>query len=185
MSDQVIDTMKDKMNKSIAVFKKELGTLRAGRANPQLLDRITVDYYGTPTPINQMANISVPEPRMLMISLWDASMLREVEKAIQRSDLGINPSNDGKVIRLTFPELTEERRKELAKQTRKMSEDCKVAIRSIRRDAVDHVKKMKKDSEITEDDVKDLETEIQKVTDAQIKEVDRITAEKEKELLSV
>jgi ribosome recycling factor len=181
----VITTAKEKMNKTLAVIQKDLTTLRAGRANPQILDKITVDYYGTPTPINQVGNISVPEPRMLMISLWDSKMIPLVEKAILKSDVGITPSNDGKVIRLMVPELNEERRKELSKQVKKMVEEGKVAIRAIRRDANDHIKKLKKDSQITEDDVKTAENELQKVTDNAIKEADKLQAEKEKEIMSV
>lgn len=179
----VIDIAQEKMNKTIMVFKRELGGLRAGRANPQLLERITVDYYGTQTPINQLGTISSPEPRLLVISLWDAKMIPAVEKAIQKSDIGINPSNDGKLIRLIFPELTEERRKELVKVIKKKSEESKVAIRSIRRDANETLKKQCKDSEITEDDQKKLEEKAQKLTDNMIKEVDRIAAEKEKEIM--
>ena len=181
----IIETATDKMEKTLGVLKRDLGTLRAGRANPQLLERITADYYGAATPITQMGNISSPEPRMLVISLWDASAIPLVEKAIQKSDLGINPSNDGKLIRLVFPELTEERRKELTKLVRKTAEESKVAIRSIRRDAVDQFKKMKKNSEITEDDQKKAEEAIQKLTDANIKDIDKITAEKEKEIMDV
>ena len=177
--------MLEKMNKSVAVYRKELSSMRAGRANPQLLDRITVEYYGSQMPINQVANISIPEPRIIQIAPWEQSMLKVIEKAIQKSDLGINPSNDGKIIRLLLPELTQERRKELVKQTRKMAEDCKVAIRSIRRDANDQIKKMKKDNAITEDDQKSAEDKIQKATDKIVKEVDAITAEKEKELMDV
>ena len=185
MTKVVIDNMLEKMNKSVAVYRKELSSMRAGRANPQLLDRITVEYYGSQMPINQVANISIPEPRIIQIAPWEQSMLKVIEKAIQKSDLGINPSNDGKIIRLLLPELTQERRKELVKQTRKMAEDCKVAIRSIRRDANDQIKKMKKDNAITEDDQKSAEDKIQKATDKIVKEVDAITAEKEKELIDV
>ena len=185
MTKVVIDNMLEKMNKSVAVYRKELSSMRAGRANPQLLDRITVDYYGSQVPINQVANISIPEPRIIQIAPWEQNMLKVIEKAIQKSDLGINPSNDGKIIRLLLPELTQERRKELVKQTRKMAEDCKVAIRSIRRDANDQIKKMKKDNAITEDDQKSAEDKIQKATDKIVKEVDAITAEKEKELMDV
>ena len=181
----IIENAQEKMNKTIAVLKRDLGSLRAGRANPQLLDRIMVDYYGTPTPINQMGTISSPEPRMLVISLWDHSMLSAVEKAIQKSDIGINPSNDGKLIRLIFLELTEERRKELVKSVRKKAEESKVAIRAIRRDANEAIKKDCKDSVITEDDQKRLEDKAQKATDAAIKDIDRICSEKEKELLEV
>ena len=159
--------------------------MRAGRANPQLLDRILVDYYGSPTPIKQVANISIPEPRIIQIAPWEQSMLKVIEKEIQKSDLGINPTNDGKIIRLLLPELTEERRKELVKQTRKMAEECKIAVRAIRRDANEQIKKMKKDNTITEDDQKAAEDKIQKATDKIIKEVDAITAEKEKELMGV
>ena len=185
MTKVVIDNMLEKMNKSVAVYRKELSSMRAGRANPQLLDRITVEYYGSQMPINQVANISIPEPRIIQIAPWEQSMLKVIEKAIQKSDLGINPSNDGKIIRLLLPELTQERRKELVKQTRKMAEDCKVAIRAIRRDANDQIKKMKKDNTITEDDQKSAEDKIQKATDKIVKEVDTITAEKEKELMDV
>ncbi len=181
----VIELAQDKMNKTIAVLKRDLGSLRAGRANPQLLERIMVDYYGTATPINQIGTISSPEPRLLVISLWDASMISAVEKAIQKSDLGINPSNDGKMIRLIFPELTEERRKELVKIVRKKGEEAKVAIRSIRRDANETIKKDCKDGTITEDDQKRLEDKTQKATDAAIKDIDRICQDKEKELLEV
>lgn len=185
MTKVVIDNMLEKMNKSVAVYRKELSSMRAGRANSQLLDRITVEYYGSQMPINQVANISIPEPRIIQIAPWEQSMLKVIEKAIQKSDLGINPSNDGKIIRLLLPELTEERRKELVKQTRKMAEDCKVAIRAIRRDANDQIKKMKKDNAITEDDQKSAEDKIQKATDKIVKEVDAITAEKEKELMDI
>lgn len=180
---EVIDIAQDKMNKTIAVLKRDLGGLRAGRANPQLLERITVDYYGTATPINQLGNISSPEPRLLVINLWDAKMIPMVEKAIQKSDLGINPTNDGKLIRLIFPELTEERRKDLVKTIKKKAEESKVAIRSIRRDANETLKKQKKDSEITEDDQKNLEKEAQEITDSAIKDIDKIAADKEKEIM--
>ena len=180
----IIETAQDKMNKTIAVLNRDLGSLRAGRANPKLLDRIMVDYYGTP-PINQMGTVSSPEPRLLVISLWDASMISAAEKAIQKSDLGINPSNDGKLIRLVFPELTEERRKELVKIVRKKAEESKVAIRAIRREANETIKKDCKDGTITEDDQKRLEEKAQKATDNAIKEIDRIASEKEKELLAV
>ncbi len=180
-----IDVAKEKMQKTIAVVKKDLATMRAGRANPQILDRILVDYYGTPTPINQMGNISSPEPRMLVISLWESKMIPNVEKAIQKSDIGINPTNDGKVIRLVVPELTEERRKDLVKQVKKQVEEGKVALRAIRRDALDAIRKMEKKSEITEDDLKDAENQLQKLTDQQVKDLDAIGAEKEKEIMSV
>ena len=177
MYKQVIDTAKDKMGKTTALLKKDLTTLRAGRANPQILDKILVDYYGTPTPLNQLGNISSPEPRMLVIAPW--------EKAIQKSDIGINPSNDGKVVRLVVPELNEERRKDLVKQVKKMVEEAKVALRAIRRDAMEQLKKLKKDSQITEDDQKRAEDELQKATDAASKECDKLGVEKEKEVMSV
>lgn len=185
MSMEVLDVCKDKMSKTINVLKQELSSLRAGRANAQVLDRITVDYYGTMTPINQLGNISTPEPRMLIISLWDTKMIPAVEKAIQKSDLGINPANDGKIIRLVFPELTEERRKDLVKTVRKKGEESKVAVRSIRRDTIEQIKKQKKDSVITEDDQKRMEEKAQKLTDDAIKEIDGILTAKEKEILSV
>ena len=182
---EILDIATEKMNKTISVMKQEYNSLRAGRANPQALDRIMVDYYGSPTPINQMGNISVPEPRMLIIALWDTKMIPAVEKAIQKSDLGINPANDGKVIRLIFPELTEERRKDLAKVIRKKAEESKVAVRSIRRDAMEDIKKQKKDNLLTEDDQKKLEEKVQKLTDDKVKEIDAIAQAKEKEIMSV
>ena len=181
---EILDIATEKMNKTINVMKQEYNSLRAGRANPQALDRIMVDYYGSPTPINQMGNISVPEPRMLIIALWDTKMIPAVEKAIQKSDLGINPANDGKVIRLIFPELTQERRKELAKVIRKKAEESKVAVRSIRRDAMEDIKKQKKDNLLTEDDQKKLEEKVQKLTDDKVKEIDTIAQAKEKEIMS-
>ena len=179
MANEVIDSAKERMGKTISVLKSELSSLRAGRANAQVLDRVLVDYYGTPTPI------ASPEPRLLTISVWDTKAIGAVEKAIQKSDIGINPSNDGKLIRLVFPELTEERRKELVKVVRKKGEDAKVAIRAIRRDANEQIKKMRKDSEITEDDQKTLEDKTQKMTDDIIKDIERIIADKEKEILEV
>ena len=181
----IIETAQDKMNKTIAVLNRDLGSLRAGRANPKLLDRIMVDYYGTPTPINQMGTVSSPEPRLLVISLWDASMISAAEKAIQKSDLGINPQNDGKVIRLTFPPLTEDKRREIVKDVKKLAEDCKVAFRSIRRDCMDKLKKMQKNGEITEDDLKYGEKEMQDITDKFVKEADSVAAEKEKEIMAI
>lgn len=181
----ILDVTKDKMNSTLSVLKQELSGLRAGRANAQVLDRIMVDYYGTPTPINQLGNISTPEPRMLIISLWDNKMIPAVEKAIQKSDLGINPANDGKIIRLIFPELTAERRKDLVKTVKKKGEESKVAIRNVRRDAIEQIKKQKKDSVITEDDQKRLEDKAQKLTDDFIKDIDSIITAKEKEILSV
>ena len=180
----VITTASEKMSKSIEVLKSELATLKAGRANPQILDRITVEYYGTATPLNQMANITVPEPRVLMINLWDTKAIKDVEKAIQKSDLGINPTNDGKAIRLIVPELTQERRKELVKLVSKSGESTKVAIRAIRRDANEQFKKLKKDG-VSEDELKTAETKVQKNTDDQIKLVDTIVAEKTKEIMEV
>lgn len=181
----ILDATRERMNKTISVLQQELNGLRAGRANPQVLDRVMVDYYGTPTPINQLGNISTPEPRMLVIAVWDQKAIPAVEKAIQKSDVGINPSNDGKVIRLVFPELTEERRKELVKVVRKKGEESKVAIRSIRRDANEQIKKQQKGNELTEDDLKRLEEKIQKLTDELIREIDTIVSAKEKEILSV
>ena len=182
---ELIDETKEKMTKTLNVLKSELSSLRAGRANAQVLDRIAVDYYGTMTPINQLGNISTPEPRMLIIALWDPKMIPAVEKAIQKSDLGINPANDGKIIRLIFPELTEERRKDLVKTVRKKGEESKVAIRNIRRDLNEQIKKQKKDGMLTEDDQKRLEEKGQKLTDEFIKDIDTILAAKEKEILSV
>ncbi len=185
MANDIIDSTKERMQKTIAVLKSELGGLRAGRANPQLLDRIQADYYGTPTPIQQLGNISTPEPRMLLISVWDNKAIPAIEKAIQKSDLGINPANDGKVIRLIFPELNEERRMELVKVIKKKGEESKIAIRAIRRDANEQIKKDEKDNLITEDDRKSLDDKIQKLTDDLIKEIDGILASKEKEILAV
>ena len=185
MIDDIMNTAKEKMQKSCAVYERDMAGLRAGRANPTLLDRIMVDYYGTPTPINQIGNISSPEPRLLVIAPWEAKMIPQVEKAIQKSDLGLNPSNDGKLIRLVFPELNEERRKDLTKVASKGAEETKVAIRSIRRDAIEQIKKLKKNSEITEDDQRDAEEDMQKLTDKAVKEVDEIYAKKEKEIMEV
>ena len=181
----VINTAKEKMEKTCNVYQKEMIALRAGRANPQLLDRITVDYYGTPTPLNQVGNISSPEARMLVIQPWESSLIKEIEKAIQKSDLGLNPSNDGKIIRLIFPELNEERRKELTKKASKDAEAAKVAVRSIRRDAIEQIKKLKKDSVITEDEQRKGEDDMQKITDKAIKEIEAIYAAKEKEIMEV
>jgi ribosome recycling factor len=181
----IIDTAKSKMRKSINVMLDDFGTIRAGRANPAVLDRVKVDYYGSPTPVNQIASVSVAEARILVVSPWDKSTLSMIEKAIQASDVGINPQNDGQVLRLVFPQLTEDRRKELVKDIKKMGEECKVAIRSIRRDAIDKCKAKKKNNEITEDDLKTAEDKIQKITDKHVKEVDECVAEKEKEILSI
>lgn len=174
-----------KMQKTLDVLSKELAAVRAGRANPAVLDKITVEYYGAPTPLNQVAAIATPDPRTLAIQPWDGSVLKAIEKAIQVSDLGINPQNDGRAIRLVFPALTEERRRDLAKQVKKYSEDAKVAVRNIRRDAMEKFKAQKKKSEITEDDFKVIEKDMQKLTDDYIKEVERIADEKEKELMEI
>ena len=183
MSDYI--EFESKMKKTAEVLKTQLASVRAGRANAAVLDQITVDYYGVPTPIQQVASVSVPDPRSLLIQPWDASVLKGIEKAILASELGINPQNDGRVIRLVFPQLTEERRKELAKQVKKYGEEAKVAVRNIRRDAIDKFKKQQKASEITEDDYKNIEKDIQKLTDDYIKEVDVITDKKEKELFEI
>ncbi len=175
----------DKMKKSIDSVAADFAAVRAGRANAAVLDRITVDYYGSPTPIHQIASIGSPDPRQLVITPWDASAVRLIEKAIQESDLGINPQNDGKSLRLNFPQLTEERRKELVKLIRKYAEGGKVAIRNIRRDAIEKFKKMQKNSEITEDDYKDAEKELQKLTDDMCKELDVLLGKKEEELMAV
>ena len=174
-----------KMKKSIESVISDFDAVRAGRANAAVLNRISVDYYGTPTPIQQIASVGAPDPRTLVITPWDASALRGIEKAIQNSDLGINPQNDGKAIRLTFPQLTEERRKELVKQIHKYAENGKVAVRNIRRDAIDHFKKLEKKSEITEDELKQAEKDLQKLTDDSCKKVDELLAKKEKELMAV
>ena len=175
----------EKMLKTIEVVKANFASVRAGRANAGVLDRITVEYYGTPTPLNQVAAVSSPDPRTLVIQPWDGSLLKAIEKAIQTSDLGINPQNDGRVLRLAFPQLTEERRKELTKQVKKYGEEGKVAVRNIRRDAMDEIKKKAKKSEITEDDQKNLEKELQDLTDKRCKEIDELTAKKDKELMAV
>ena len=174
-----------KMDKTLEVLASDFGAVRAGRANSQVLDRISIEYYGVDTPIGQVASISSPDPRTLVIQPWDGSLLKPIEKAIQVSDLGINPQNDGRVIRLVFPQLTEERRKELAKQVKKYAEDAKVAMRNIRRDGMDHVKKLKKNSEITEDDQKKAEKDLQTLLDKYIKKVDDALAAKEKELMAI
>lgn len=183
-----LDVHKDleqKMNKTIDALKQEFTTIRAGRANAQMVDKVRVDYYGSLTPINQMAQISVPEPRTLMISPWDKSSMAEIEKAIRNSDLGLNPTNDGEVIRISVPALTEERRKELAKRVHKVSEDFKVRLRNERRDANDTIKKMEKNSELTADDSKKAQDEVQKITDKFIKEIDSLSAQKEKDIMEV
>ena len=184
MSPEIV-TYDEKMQKTIEVVKSNFAAVRAGRANAGVLDRITVEYYGAPTPLNQVANIGSPDPRTLTVQPYDMSLLKAVEKAIQTSDLGINPQNDGRVIRLSFPQLTEERRKELTKQVRKYGEEGKVALRNIRRDAMDDIKKKTKKSELTEDDQKKLEKELQDLTDKRCKDIDDLTAKKEKELMAV
>lgn len=175
----------EKMKKTISVLKENLAGLRAGRANPSILDKITVDYYGTPTPINQIGNIAVPEARVILIQPWDIKTLKDIEKAIQKSDIGINPNNDGKVIRLVFPVLTEERRRDLTKVVKKDGEEAKVAIRAIRRDAIEHFKLAKKNSEMTEDDLKDAEKDMQTLTDKFITEIDKVVEAKDREILEV
>ena len=179
------NVIKEKMEKSIDNLKGKFAEVRAGRANPAILNKVKIDYYGTPTPINQVAGISVPEARMIVISPWDVSMLKEIEKAILASDIGINPNNDGKVIRLTFPELTEDRRKELVKDIKKLAEDSKVAVRNARRDGIDLAKKLGKDGEMTEDEVKQAENKIQELTDKSISEIDKLLSDKESEVLSI
>ena len=179
------NSIEEKMKKTISVFDENLSEVRAGRANPNILNKVMVDYYGVPTPINQMAGVTVPELRMIVIQPWDMSMLKEIEKAINLAELGINPMNDGKVIRLTFPELTEERRKDLVKDIRKTAEEAKVAVRSIRRDGIDMARSAQKNGELTEDELKSAEDKIQKLTDAKIAEIDQILEKKEKEIMTV
>lgn len=185
MVKEIYKPIEEKMKKTISVLKEELTGVRAGRANPAILDKITIDYYGVQTPIQQLGNISVPEARVILIQPWEAKILKEIEKAIQKSDIGINPNNDGKVIRLVFPVLTEERRKELTKVVKKFGEDSKVAIRAIRRDAIEHFKAQKKNSELTEDDLKEAEKETQNLTDKFITEIDFIIEAKDREILEV
>lgn len=185
MMQEVINEANDRMNKAIDVLKKDYATLRAGRATPALLDKIQVDYYGTPTPINQMAKIAVPEPRLLTIQPWDKSALADIERAIMKSDLGLTPNNDGSVIRLNIPQLTQERRNELVKVVKKKAEDCRVAVRNVRRDANDQLKMFKKDGEISEDDERRAEDEIQKMTDKHIKDIDHVMEVKEAEIMEV
>ena len=182
---EVLAKAEHKMNKFLSVLMDDYAAIRAGRANPAVLDKIMVDYYGAPTAINQLAGVSVTEARVLTIQPWDSSVCRAIEKAIQTSDLGINPQSDGKVIRLIFPQLTEERRRDLAKDISKMAEDCKVAIRSIRRDAIDKLKAMKKNGELTEDDLKQAEKKTQDLTDKFCKEVETVQAKKEKEIMEI
>ncbi len=180
-----LNVYEDKMKKTISVLESEMKSVRAGRANPAILDKVSVEYYGAPSPLTQIANVSVPDARSILIQPWDASILGEIEKAILKSDIGITPNNDGKAIRLNFPPLTEERRKELVKGIKKKGEDSKVAIRSIRRDALEDAKTQKKNGDITEDDVKNIEKDVQKLTDNYIKEIDDVIAYKEKEVLEV
>ena len=177
--------LKERMEKTINVFSEKLSEVRAGRANPAILNKVKIDYYGTPTPINQVAGISVPEARMILIQPWDASVLKDIEKAILASDIGINPNNDGKVIRLVFPELNEERRKEIVKDIKKMAEEAKVAVRAVRRDGIEEAKAEQKEGNITEDELKQAENEVQKMTDKSVEEIDEILAKKEKEIMSV
>ena len=183
--DERLAQYNEKMQKSLDNLLAEFGGIRAGRANPHVLDKIKVDYYGTPTALQQVANINVPEPRMIQIQPWEASLVKEIEKAIMTSDLGINPTNDGKVIRLVFPELTEERRKEIAKDIKKKGESAKVAVRNIRRDANDAFKKLSRSADISEDEIKELEDGVQKLTDKYIAQIDKAVDEKNKEILTV
>ena len=185
MINELHEQIESRMDKSVQTLKRELARLRAGRANPQILDRIMVDYYGVPTPLNQLGNITVPEARLLVISPWDSKIIPAVEREIMKSDLGITPTNDGKVIRLVCPELTEERRKELVKTVKKMGEETKIAIRNIRREANDQLRKMQKNSEITEDDLRTEENNVQKLTDDFIKKVDEVIKDKENEIMEV
>jgi len=180
-----LNIAKEKMNKSLNALDNEFASIRAGRANPAVLDKVMVDYYGAPTPVNQMAAISVSEARILVIQPWDKSTLKLIEKAIQASDIGIQPVNDGNVIRLAFPQLTEDRRKELCKSIKKYGEECKVTVRSVRRDTMEKYKSMKKNSEITEDDLKDCEKKVQDLTDKMCDEIDKMVADKEKEIMTV
>jgi len=179
------NSIEERMLKTISVFEENLSEIRAGRANPAILNKVMINYYGTPTPVNQVAGISVPEARLIVIQPWDASILKEIEKEILKSDIGINPNNDGKVIRLAFPELNEERRKEIVKDVRKMAEEAKVAIRSIRREGIDQAKASQKNNEMTEDELKQAENEIQKITDNNIEEIDKLLEAKEKEVMSI
>ncbi|MBQ6441016.1 MAG: ribosome recycling factor [Lachnospiraceae bacterium] len=183
--DERLQPFEDKMKKTMGNLGEEFSGIRAGRANPHVLDKIRVDYYGAPTPIQQVANVSVPEPRIIQIQPWEPNMVKEIEKAILTSDIGINPTNDGKLIRLVFPELTEERRKDLSKEVKKKGENAKVAIRNIRRDAIDSLKKLSKQDDISEDQIKDLEDMTQKLTDKYIAEVDKAVEEKTKEVMTV
>ncbi|WP_018660095.1 ribosome recycling factor [Heyndrickxia acidiproducens] len=185
MTKQVIDTANDKMSKAIHAFQRELGSIRAGRANASLLDKISINYYGAPTPVNQLASVSVPEARLLVIQPYDKTALGEIEKAILKSDLGLTPNNDGSIIRLAIPPLTEERRKELVKLVKKEAEEAKVAVRNIRRDANDELKKLEKNGEITEDEHRNFADDVQKITDQHIQKIDKISKTKEQEILEV
>lgn len=185
MAKQTISQTKEKMEKAVQAFSRELASIRAGRASASLLDKITVEYYGAPTPVNQLASITVPEARLLQITPYDKTSLGEIEKAIQKSDLGLNPSNDGSLIRITIPALTEERRKDLGKQVKREAEDAKVAIRNIRRDGNDDLKKLEKNGEITEDDLRGYNDDIQKMTDEHIVKIDELAKSKEKEIMDV
>jgi len=185
MAKQVIATTKERMDKAVQALSRELATIRAGRANASLLDKVSVDYYGAPTPVNQLAGVSVPEARLLVIQPYDKTILGEIEKAILKSDLGLNPSNDGSIIRIAIPALTEERRKELVKLVKKEAEEAKVGIRNIRRDGNDDLKKLEKNGEITEDELRGYTEDIQKVTDAHIQKIDEVAKEKEKEIMTV
>ena len=185
MIKEIIKNAEEKMNKTIAVLEKDLLTMKAGRANPSMLDKIQVDYYGSMCPLNQVANVSTPEPRVLMITPWEKPLIKEIERAILKSDLGLNPSSDGSVIRLIIPELTEETRKALVKNVKKTGEDAKVAVRSVRKGANDKIKNLKKDAEVSEDELKKAEDDVQKITDSMVKKIDGIIAAKEKEVLSV
>jgi len=177
--------IEERMEKTLSVLANNLAEIRAGRANPAILNKIQIDYYGTPTPINQVAGISVPEARLIVIQPWEGNLLKEIEKEILKSDIGINPNNDGKVIRLSFPELNEERRKEIVKEVKKIGEDSKIAVRAVRRDGMDEAKAKQKDGEISEDELKAAEDKIQKITDSKIAEVEKIITEKEKEVMSI
>ncbi|MDO5038200.1 ribosome recycling factor [Clostridium sp.] len=185
MTKAIFKTLEEKMQKTINVLQSDLSTMKAGRANPTMLDRIQVEYYGSMCPLNQVANISAPEPRVLQITPWESTLLKDIEKAILTSDLGLNPSNDGAVIRLIIPELTEETRKNLVKNVKKAGEDAKIALRSIRRDSNDKIKALKKDGELTEDEMKKAEDNIQKSTDKFVKEIDKLIEAKEKEIMSI
>lgn len=185
MAKQVIASTKERMEKAVQALSRELATIRAGRANASLLDKVSVDYYGAPTPINQLAGVSVPEARLLVIQPYDKTILGEIEKAILKADLGLNPSNDGSIIRIAIPALTEERRKELVKQVKKEAEESKVAVRNIRRDANDDLKKLEKNNEITEDEQRGYSEDVQKLTDAHIQKIDEVAKDKEKDIMSV